>query len=114
MTTAYTELMESLHAGETVEAIVFGEWGWGDGYCEPKPPPIPTDKQGVLLTLEEAKPLMQEWQFDTGFGSPDCYPVYIWTSARVFWAAEYDGSTRLVSIPRAPEAIMPGMSGSSG
>lgn len=30
---AYTQLMEELREGETVEAIVFGAWGWG---CEPQ------------------------------------------------------------------------------
>lgn len=107
MSNAYTELMAYLEDSEKVSYVVFGEFGWGNHYDEPTPYPVPEDKQGIMLTLEEAKPLMDGWEFDGGFGAPECYPVYVWTNKRVIFVHEYDGSTRLGSVPRNPEACMP-------
>lgn len=107
---AYNDLMEEMEPGETVEAIVFGEWGWG-GYGEPKRPPVPQDKRGRVLSIDEARPLMDRWSFNGGFGAPDCYAVRIWTNQRVLWVTQYDGSTRLDSTPRHPVGYMPDMPG---
>jgi hypothetical protein len=107
MSNAYAELIEFLEDGETVESIVFGEFGWGDNYAEPHPYPVPETLQCTMLTLEDAKPLMEGWQFDGGFGAPECYPVYVWTNKRVIFVSEYDGSTHLNSVPRNPEACDP-------
>jgi len=119
---AWTELQQELEPGETVEAIVFGAWGWGHapslygaewepGYGEPNPPPVPFEKRGVVLTAEEAEPLMESWGFSGGYGAPDCYAVRIWTDRRIFWVTQYDGATRLDSAMRHPFAHMPDMPG---
>lgn len=105
---AYEELLVYLKPYEKVNYIVFGEWGWG-GYEESDPPSVPLDKRGVLLTLEEAKPYMQDWQFDGGFGAPFCHAVHVWTDERVIFVSEYDGSTHLNSVPRNPSAEQPRM-----
>ena len=107
---AYPELMQFLEDGETVEALVFGDWGWG-GYHEPEPPPVPQGKKGKLLSLEEARPLMAGWTFYCGYGAPECYAVNIWTNKRVIWVTQYDGSTTLNSAPRNPTAALPDMPG---
>ena len=106
---AYEDLLEHLHEGETIEAIVFGEWGWGS-YGE-ESVVVPKDKQGVLLTPEEAKPMMAGWSFNGGYGSPECYAVNVWTNKRVIWVTQYDGSTCLDSAPRNPIAHIPDMPG---
>jgi hypothetical protein len=106
---AYKELLEELQEGETVQAIVFGEYGWG-GYCEIEGG-VPEEKQGVVLTLEDAKPFMQTWSFDGDFGAPECYATNIWTNRRIFWVTEYDGSTTLDSASRNPTAGKPNMPG---
>jgi hypothetical protein len=103
MSNAYAELIEFLEDGEIVEGIVFGEFGWGSHYAEPEPYPVPETYQGTLLSLEDAKDLMQGWQFDGGFGAAECYPVYVWTNKRVIFVTEYDGATGLNSLPRHPE-----------
>jgi len=113
---AYGDLMDKLDAEESVEAIAFGNWGWDwedgePGYGEPDPPPVPFDKRGIILSLEEARPLMQTWSFYGGYGSPECYAVYIWTNERVIWVTQYDGATMLSSAPRNPIACMPVMPG---
>lgn len=111
MKTAYKELMSNLEDGEQVEAIVFGEYGWG-GFGEDEiSDPIPKDKRGKLFTLEEARPLMQSWSFYGGYGSPDCYATYIWTNKRIIWVTQYDGITKLDSAPRNPIDCIPDMPG---
>lgn len=117
---AWAELQSELAAGESIEAIVFGPWGWGSaprpgeawglGYEEPDPAPVPFELRGKLLSAAEAEPMMQTWKFSGGFGAPDCYAVRIWTNQRVFWVHEYDGSTGLSSAPRNPITEMPGLS----
>lgn len=119
---AYSELVEILEDGEVVEAIVFGAWGRGDGpadggewkagYGEPTPPPVPFEKRGIRLTLEEAEPMMQSWEFYGGYGSPDCYATHIWTDRRFFWVTQYDGATGLDFAPRHPrDGYLPDMPG---
>ena len=110
---AYNDLMEYLEDDETIECLVFGKYGWG-GYAEERlgvTPPVPKDKQGILLTIEEAKPMMQGWTYECGYGAPECYATYVWTNKRVIWVTQYDGSTSLNSAPRMPVACMPNMPG---
>lgn len=104
MSNAYEELLGYLDVGERIDSIVFGEFGWGSHYREPSPYPVPETFQGIVLSLADAKPLMDGWQFDGGFGAAECYPVYVWTDKRVIFVSEYDGNTRLNSVPRHPEA----------
>ena len=108
---AYNDLMTFLEKDEHVEAVVFGQWGW-DGFGEPDPPPFPHKFFGKALTLAAAKPWMEGWYFDGGYGHPKCYAVNIWTSKRVIWVTQYDRSTRLDSAPRNPIDAMPYMPGS--
>jgi len=120
-TSAWAELLGYLEPGETVESLVFGAWGWGrepeDGGPweladdEPLPPPVPLDKRGVPLTLVDAGPMMLAWKFRGGYGAPTCYATWIWTDRRVIWVTQYDGSTRLSSMPRHPCNSMPYMPG---
>ena len=119
--TAWTELQEELQEGESIEAICFGPWGWGSsprdgedwstGYGENNVPHVPFDLRGKPITPEQAEPLMQAWNFNGGYGAPDCYATYIWTSKRVIWVTQYDGATGLDSAPRNPMEIMPDMPG---
>ena len=110
MDNAFDDLQDFLMSGECVEGLVFGVWGW-DGFKEPGPPPVPKDKQGVLMQLEDAKPFMEGWSFDGGYGAPTCYATYIWTDKRVIWVTQYDGSTGLDSMPRHPANVIPDMPG---
>jgi hypothetical protein len=118
---AHDELVSILEDGETIEAIVFGAWGWGSaprdgegwepGHGEPSYPPVPFDKRGVILKIEEACPYMEGWSFYGGYGAPACYAVNVWTNKRVMWVTQYDGSTRLSFAPRNPVAVIPDMPG---
>ena len=107
---AYDELMNFLEDGEVVEGIVFGEYGWG-GYGEEEDHKVQKEHQGKLMSIEEAKPLMDGWSFDGGYGAPECNATYIWTNQRCIWVTQYDGSTNLDSMPRHPIDCMPNMPG---
>jgi hypothetical protein len=101
---AYDDLLRKLQDGEEVEAIMFGNWGWGD---DENIQAVPEDKKGVVLTLEQARPYMNGWSFNGGYGSPECYATYIWTNRRVLWVTQYDGATGLSSAPRNPPSGAP-------
>ncbi len=107
---AQQDVEKILEPNEVVEAIVFGKYGW-DGYSEPENPPVPENKQGVVLTWAEAVPFMQSWTFNGGYGAPQCYAVNIWTNKRVLWVTQYDGSTSLSDAARNPQPGLPDMPG---
>lgn len=107
---AWDDLQEYLKENETVEAVVFGAWGF-DGYKEPNPPPVAKSKRGVVLSPTEAMPMMDGWSFNGGYGAPECYAVRIWTSTRIIWVTQYDGATSLDSSLRNPQNCDPDMPG---
>ncbi|MEM9067162.1 MAG: hypothetical protein AAGE52_01610 [Myxococcota bacterium] len=108
MTNALDDLVAALEEGETVEALVFGPWGWGSWN---PPGNLEAPPRGKVMTLAEAAPFMQGWRIRGGYGSPECFAIYIWTDRRVLWVTQYDGSTRLDSAPRNPLACIPEMPG---
>lgn len=107
---AKTDILEILERGESVEAVVFGNYGW-DGYAEPTKPLVPKTKRGKVLTWEQAQKYMEGWSFYGGFGAPNCYATYIWTNKRIIWVTQYDGATSLSTAPRHPQEGIPDMPG---
>ena len=116
---AIDDLSDFLEPEEQIEAIVFGHYGWNceDDYNDPdddsQASPVPKDKQGVVLTLDEAIPLMHGWSFCHDLGAPRTHSAYIWTTRRVIWVVQYDGATWLDSAPRNPVPTKPHLSGRS-
>lgn len=86
--------------GETVEAIVVG------AHDRRKP----ADGECVILSREDGLKKLDE-DYDSGYGSADCYPFYAWTASRVFFVQEYDGATGIGWVPRMPTALDPEFSG---
>jgi len=127
--TPWEQLQAFLNEGEEIEAVVFGPFGWGDapdegeewelGWREPespltKGPIVPFNERGKILSpphLARFYMSTTSWTFKSGYGSPNCYAVYVWTNQRVIWVTQYDGSTRLCGVPRNPQDIMPEMPG---
>lgn len=108
---------------EPIETITFGNWG-GDNdeenyerftedspYFTPKSRIIPKDMKNKCLTEKEAEPFMKGWTFYNGYGYPQTYASYIWTTNHIIWVTEYDGSTKLDFAPRNPSNIIPYISG---
>ena len=110
---AWDDLMGFLEPGETVQALVFGEYGWG-GYREEDLPPganVPKSQQGRVVTPSIARPWMKGWSFYGGYGAPTCHATYVWTNRRLIWVTQYDGSTTLDAAPRNPVDCIPDMPG---
>jgi hypothetical protein len=99
--TAWEELKMYLQHGETLEAVMFGPWG-NTGQNEPEPPFIPVEKQNILLTPEQAQPLMQKWSIVTAHGCYSGYGFYAWTNERVFSSFYAEDRVKLVHLPRSP------------
>ena len=105
---AYDELLGLLNPGEVVEAIVLGRgrWErWPDG--EDPRGLLPADVVGVPLSLADAEPHMRTWRFGGGHGQACNRPAVVWTDSRIITVGEYDGATRLVSLPRHPAVYIP-------
>ena len=92
--------------GEMIEGIVIGEMGWVD--YNDKGKPEYKKSIGKLLSWEEAIPIL-DYEYNNGFGAPDCQAITAWTKNRVIFVSEYDGSTTICHIPRNPVAHMPDM-----
>lgn len=88
--------------GEAIEAVVIGPKGWERDVIE--------DWQNKVLTWDAAAPLLS-YEFDSGFGSPQCHAVTAWTKSWVIGVSQYDGSTDSFRMPRHPvdhQPVMPG------
>jgi hypothetical protein len=95
--------LEEVIGEETVEAVVFTSLMDTQGW-----PPNPEPRNAGIIagkryTWEEAKPLL-DYSYYCGHGPMDCHEVNIWTSTRVIYTHEYDGSTWPDSAPRNPPA----------
>jgi hypothetical protein len=88
--------------GEPIEAVVIGQAPWG-GYSEDRIERKAPARRNEVLSWEEARPML-DYDFDRGFGAPECDAIYAWTPTRVIFVREYDGSTGLDSLPRYPDA----------
>jgi len=101
---AYRTLVEFLEEDEVIEGIVFGECEFhyyeDDEECSDEYE-VPKDKQGVVLTVDEAKPYILGW---SSFYN---HPIYVWTNKRCIQVINYDGYFYLVGMPRNPVACMP-------
>lgn len=96
---AYDQLISAFEGGEVLQSIVFSPWSAVRGEPTVK---IPKELFGVVLTEEQAKPLMSWWSIEGGFGTAKVYPFYAYTNKRVFFVKEFGGSTTLHSIPLDP------------
>jgi hypothetical protein len=99
--------IEDVANGEIIEAVVIGDMGWVD-YNDPET--VPIDKRGKVLSWEDARPLLA-FDYDDGYGAPECHAIYAWTFTRVIFVSMYDGSTAINAIPRFPVDCMPTMPG---
>lgn len=101
------EIQELLN-GEEVEAIVIGNNSWGDYGLKGKV--IPPELFNKVVDWDIAKQYLN-YEYDDGYGAPECHAVYVYTKARILFVNNYDGSTSLCAIPRHPidcKPIMPG------
>lgn len=93
-----TQWINELVDDYEIEAVVIGEPEWEAGRG-------PEQARDIVLSWEEAKPML-DYEFAES-GGPDCNPVYVWTKTQILYVAEYDGSTKLTSVPRNPISCTP-------
>jgi hypothetical protein len=97
---AWVQLNKLLGFGERLEAIVFGDF-------RAEEVGIPADRQGIVLSPEQARPFMLGWGAYCGFGGAGATPFFAWSNDRVFWVSEYDGACSIASVPRHPMPCKP-------
>lgn len=54
---------------------------------------------------------MLDYAYDGSFGAPECDAIWAWTPTRVLFVSQYDGATRVESVPRNPQDGTPEMPG---
>ena len=87
---------------EPIEFIVIGDMGWEDY----KNKPLYQKVKGKLLPWKEAIPYI-DYEYNTGYGAPDCQAITAWTTNKVIFIWQYDGMTGVTSISRNPVPHMP-------
>ncbi len=92
-----------------IEGVVIGQMGWGE-YNKEIVPGFEKIPFGKLISYETAKPLLN-YEFDSGYGAPECNAIYVWTKDKVLFISQYDGATSMESVPRNPIDCMPTMPG---
>lgn len=97
---ALMELEKKL--GEEIESFTIGPHD-DTPWDAPKVEPVLVSRTEGLLKLN--------YEYNNGFGCPDCHPFYAWTPSWVFFIHEYDGATGIRKIPRNPQAIEPHFGG---
>ena len=98
--TAYDELKKHLAENEIIEGIVLGDW---TGIQDPKL--IPKKQRNIVLTEEQAKPLMKKWRFfESGSNYDVWYDIRVWTNKQVIWVQDYGGEAVFFSVARSPVA----------
>ena len=96
--------IESEANGEPVEWVVIGE---PERHSLKKADLEKGLVYGEMLSWDEARGYLNYGFYD-GFGGPECHPITAWTSSKVIFICEYDGSTRTGSVPRNPSTFTPG------
>lgn len=99
----FAEDIEAAAEGELIEAIVVAGHRHAPSSWQEE---VPRSTPEGVLSWAEARPIL-DYEYDGGFGSSDCHPIYAWTATRVLFVVEYDGSTSVVSVPRHPVAEDP-------
>ena len=99
--------IETEAAGEPIEAVIIGAFGWS-GYQEPDE--LKAVPQGKLMTWTKAAPLL-DYDFSSGYGAPRCHAIMVWSATKVITVGQYDGSTWPYSLPRYPTETVPEMHG---
>lgn len=92
--------------GKEIEGIVIGDLGWGDDERDE----VPVEMKERVLDWPTAEKFL-DYEFDSGYGSPGCNAVTVWTKDNVIFISQYDGSTCPCSVPRNPRDHKPEMPG---
>jgi hypothetical protein len=107
---SFADDIERVAGSEPIEAIVIGRDEWGSAEDHLKRSAVV--RIGVVLTWGEARPML-EYDYNAGYGLPECDAIWAWTPSRVLFVSQYDGATVVEWVPRNPVDGMPDMPGGS-
>lgn len=99
--------IENAAGDERIIAVVIGEKGW-DGYGDEYG--VSSSDKGKVLDWDTARPLL-EYDYDRGYGAPDCHAIATYTDTKVIMVYQYDGSTGFFAVERNPVPHLPEMPG---
>ena len=103
----FAQQIEESAGDEHIIACVIGNFGgstiFGDGSGSRG---IPAAMRNVVLPWKTARPLL-DYNYDPGYGSEDCHPIFAWTASWVILCGCYDGSTWVTAVPRMPQDCCP-------
>jgi len=115
-----SEIEDFCDGAENIESVIVGPFGWSYNN-EPDSKAYGFQRNGSRIPIpQELKNKPQTWDtmrsyldynYDDGFGSPECHAVLVYTDKIVVGVSTYDGATGLFSVPRNPTdwtPIMPG------
>jgi hypothetical protein len=105
--TAYQEIIDFLKPQEEIEAIVFGEDTRRKSWHRSDEDIIPSYVKGKIISFEEAKEFLLDWQIAGGYGGQEVLHFYAWTNFRIIFIGTYDGATWIEAIPRNPSECLP-------
>jgi len=103
--------IEKAAGREKIKSIVIG--GCGNGRVSANSKAVPKAVQGVLLSWEEAR-IVLDYEYDKSYGRIDCHAIYAWTATKVLFIGQYDGATWVASVPRKPSRGVPEFEGGGG
>lgn len=108
--------IEEIAEGEPIEGVLIGEMGWR-GYGSEKVPTWKQQPSDKLISWTEARVLL-DYEFDSGYGSPSCNAICVWTPSICVWTpskvigiSQYDGATNWFWFLRNPIDHTPEMPG---
>jgi len=114
------EIEDFCNGAENIEAVIVGPFGWSYdnepdseayGFERNKSRiPIPQELKNTPQTWEKMRSYLN-YKYDTGYGSPECHAVLVFTQYIVVGVSTYDGATGFFSVPRNPVDWTPTMPG---
>ncbi len=104
------EEIEATADSDPVEAVLIATTSFSPLADAADPRRIPSDRLGVVLQWDEARPLL-DYRYDNDYGSEDCHAVYAHTANWVVFIEVYDGATLVAKVPRHPQPGRPRMFG---
>jgi len=107
--------IERAAAGEPIQAVVVGAYGWGREWDVDEDVPVrrgPLPPLGQPVAWADARAAL-DYEYDAGFGGPECDAIWAWTASRVLFVTQSRGATQVQWLPRDPSAGEPLMFGHS-
>ena len=102
----FKEFIERHAEGKPILGVVLSVHDDDKYRYDPDEPRTSNAPINTFMVWEEALAYI-DYEFDEGFGSPDCHAYVAWTEDRVLFNTEYDGAISPMWAPRNPQDCKP-------